>query len=85
MTETATQSYLTQEAFDRLKDATHMILNAPMGSGKSWEMCLLSSHKMAADPKTKDWWKITEPQQKPLDTRREGEWWASMEEVFHVD
>ena len=40
---------------------------------------------MAADPKTREWWKITEPQQQPLDTRREGEWWAPLEEVFHVD
>jgi L-rhamnose mutarotase len=23
--------------------------------------------------------------QKPLDTRREGEWWAEMQEVFHWD
>jgi len=25
------------------------------------------------------------PMQRPLETRSEGEWWASMEEVFHVD
>jgi L-rhamnose mutarotase len=41
--------------------------------------------KMVADPKTQAWWKITEPQQKPLETCRDGEWWAPMEEVFHVD
>lgn len=41
--------------------------------------------KMAADPKTQAWWKITDPCQEPLDSRKEGEWWASMEEVFHVD
>jgi L-rhamnose mutarotase len=23
--------------------------------------------------------------QQPLDTRKEGEWWAEMEEVFHTD
>jgi len=23
--------------------------------------------------------------QQPLDTRKEGEWWAGMEEVFHTD
>lgn len=34
------------EAFDVLKDASLMILNAPMGSGKSWMMCLLSAYKM---------------------------------------
>jgi len=41
--------------------------------------------KMAADPKTREWWSITDPMQQPLETRREGEWWAQMEEVFHTD
>ena len=39
--------------------------------------------KMAADPVTQEWWKHTDPCQEPLATRQEGEWWASMEEVFH--
>ena len=43
------------------------------------------SAKMAADPHTQKWWSINMPLQQPLDTRAEGEWWASMEEVFHVD
>jgi L-rhamnose mutarotase len=25
------------------------------------------------------------PMQQPLDRRKEGEWWAEMEEVFHTD
>jgi L-rhamnose mutarotase len=41
--------------------------------------------KMAADPKTQEWWAIMEPMQEPLKTRKEGEWWAEMEEVFHLD
>jgi L-rhamnose mutarotase len=41
--------------------------------------------KMAADPRTQEWWAVMMPMQKPLDTRREGEWWAEMEEVFHTD
>ncbi len=41
--------------------------------------------KMAADPKTQEWWAIMEPMQDPLPTRKPGEWWADMEEVFHVD
>jgi len=41
--------------------------------------------RMAADPKTQEWWAIMMPLQKPLDSRREGEWWAEMEEVFHLD
>ena len=41
--------------------------------------------KMAADPKTQEWWDIMMPMQEPLETRAEGEWWAEMEEVFHTD
>ncbi|MDH3652439.1 MAG: L-rhamnose mutarotase [Saprospiraceae bacterium] len=41
--------------------------------------------KMAADSLTQAWWKMTDPCQVPLETRAEGEWWASMEEVFHHD
>lgn len=41
--------------------------------------------RMAADPKTQEWWSIMMPMQQPLETRASGEWWASMEEVFHTD
>ena len=41
--------------------------------------------KMADDPTTQEWWKLTDPCQEPLETRKPGEWWASMEEVFHTD
>ncbi|MDR2622081.1 MAG: L-rhamnose mutarotase [Dysgonamonadaceae bacterium] len=41
--------------------------------------------RMAADPETQRWWEICEPCQKPLETRKKGEWWAGMEEFFHVD
>ena len=39
--------------------------------------------KMAADPTTQDWWKLTDPCQQPLPDRKEGEWWASLEEVCY--
>ena len=41
--------------------------------------------KMAADPKTQEWWSVMEPMQQPVENRSEGEWWANMEEVFHLD
>jgi L-rhamnose mutarotase len=41
--------------------------------------------KMAADPKTQEWWAVMMPMQRPLETRQQGEWWAEMEEVFHMD
>jgi L-rhamnose mutarotase len=41
--------------------------------------------KMAADPTTQKWWDVVMPFQQPLETRAEGEWWATMDEVFHTD
>ena len=41
--------------------------------------------KMAADPKTQEWWDIMKPMQIPIETRAEGEWWATLEEVFHTE
>jgi predicted TIM-barrel fold metal-dependent hydrolase/L-rhamnose mutarotase len=41
--------------------------------------------KMAADPVTQDWWKVCMPMQTPLGTAGDGEWWAGMREVFHID
>lgn len=41
--------------------------------------------RMAADPATQRWWSVCVPCQNPLPDRGEGEWWASMEEVFHHD
>jgi L-rhamnose mutarotase len=41
--------------------------------------------RMAADPRTQEWWAVCMPCQLPLETRGEGEWWAMMDEVFHND
>jgi L-rhamnose mutarotase len=41
--------------------------------------------KMAADPKTQEWWARTDPCQIPVESAKEGEKWAPMEEVFHSD
>lgn len=41
--------------------------------------------KVAASAVTQRWWQLTEPCQQPLPTRVQGEWWALMEEVFHMD
>lgn len=40
---------------------------------------------MAADPATQAWWAVCMPLQAPLPSRGAGEWWAPMEEVFHLD
>jgi len=41
--------------------------------------------KVAADPKTQEWWAVCKPCQDPLSDRADGEWWSDMEEVFHAD
>ena len=41
--------------------------------------------KMATHAKTREWWAIMSPMQKPLETRKSGEWCAEMEEVFHLE
>ena len=50
--------------------------------GEDWAA---DSAKMAADPKTQEWWAIHNPMQAPLASRNEGDWWAMAEEVFHTD
>jgi L-rhamnose mutarotase len=41
--------------------------------------------RMAADESTQRWWSTVKPLMEPLATRLEGEFWASMEEIFHLD
>ena len=41
--------------------------------------------KMAADPATQRWWALCKPCQQPLADHDGEEWWARMDEVFHVD
>jgi L-rhamnose mutarotase len=41
--------------------------------------------KMAADPATQKWWALCKPCQEPLADRAPDEWWANMDEVFHLD
>lgn len=41
--------------------------------------------RMAQNPKTREWWTYTDPLQEPIANRAEGQWWATMREVFHTD
>lgn len=41
--------------------------------------------KMAADPKTQEWWTHTDPMQEPVEGKAGGEWWADMKAIFHTD
>lgn len=39
--------------------------------------------RLDAAPRMKEWYGIMQPMQVPLEGREPGEWWATMEEVFH--
>ena len=41
--------------------------------------------QMGESPAMRKWWELCDPMQQPLPTRADGEWWAAMEEVFHLD
>jgi len=41
--------------------------------------------KIAADETTQTWWAVCGPMQNPMEDRAEGEWWKTIEEVFHTD
>lgn len=41
--------------------------------------------KMATDPTTQRWWDIVKPLMEPLKDRKEGEFWAGMQEIYHLD
>lgn len=51
-------------------------------TGDDWPA---DSAVMASDPETQRWWSFTDPCQQPVDTAADGEWWAPMAEVFHLD
>jgi L-rhamnose mutarotase len=41
--------------------------------------------KMVDSQRMKDWWALMTPMQEPLPTRGPGEWWATTEEIWHMD
>ncbi|WP_208976343.1 L-rhamnose mutarotase [Polycladidibacter hongkongensis] len=41
--------------------------------------------KMAEDKATQEWWLICNPLQQSLPSAQKSEWWAPMEEVFHME
>lgn len=51
-------------------------------TGSDWDADM---KKMAADSLTNEWWKLTDPCQEKVETANEDEWWANMEEIFHLD
>ena len=41
--------------------------------------------KMAADSNTREWRKLTNLRQEPVNSAEEGVWWANFEEVYYLD
>lgn len=39
--------------------------------------------RMGQDQTTREWWKLTDPMQEPLEQRSEGEWWMTLPETEH--
>jgi L-rhamnose mutarotase len=63
-----------------LKDNTLFSYFEYIGNDFDGDMAL-----MAADPITQKWWDVCKPCQEAVETRKDGEWWANMLEVFHLD
>ncbi|MCJ8323625.1 MAG: L-rhamnose mutarotase [Rhizobiales bacterium] len=82
------------EILDRLSKSNitnySIFLKQPENLLFSYYEYLGTDHKsdqdaIAKDTKTQKWWAICGPKQNALASRAEGEWWASLEEVFHLD
>jgi L-rhamnose mutarotase len=66
----------------RLPDGQHYLFSYFEYTGSDFAADMA---RMAADPRTQEWWQLCKPLQVPLPDRMEGEWWAGAEEVFHAD
>jgi L-rhamnose mutarotase len=66
----------------RLPDRKHYLFSYFEYVGHDFDADMAA---MAADPTTQKWWDVCKPCHEPLEDRAEGEWWADMEEVFHLD
>ena len=66
----------------KLPDGKHYLFSYFEYTGNDFEGDMA---EMAGDPMTQKWWDVCKPCHEPLPDREDGEWWASMEEVFHWD
>jgi L-rhamnose mutarotase len=44
-----------------------------------------SMARIGEDPVTREWWQHTDPCQSPVESAQPGQWWAPLEEVFHLE
>ena len=60
----------------------HLLLAYLEYHGDDWAA---DQAKMAADPVTQEWWKITAPMQLPVPDVEEGAWWKAIPQIFHTN
>jgi len=65
-----------------LKEPENILFSYWEYTGENFEKDM---KKMADNEDNKAWWQLCGPCQKPFSTRKKGEWWASMEEIFYND
>ncbi len=41
--------------------------------------------KMASHEETQKWWDVVKPLMEPVEDRKSGEFWADMDEIFHLE
>jgi L-rhamnose mutarotase len=68
--------------YRKLDDGNHYVFSHFEYTGDDFDAGMA---KMAADAETQRWWDVCKPCQEPLETRKEGEWWSEMEEVFFYE
>lgn len=51
-------------------------------TGENWETDMA---RLSTEPVIQEWWKLTDPCQEPVESAAEGEWWAPMMELYHLD
>jgi L-rhamnose mutarotase len=66
----------------RLADGRHYLFSYFEYTGADFASDMA---RIAADPATQKWWAVCQPCQEPLADRSPEEWWANMDEVFHLD
>jgi len=66
----------------RLPDGKHYLFSYFEYTGDDFAADMA---RMAADPVTQKWWAECMPCQEPFPDLAKGEWWATMEEIFHFD
>jgi len=51
-------------------------------TGEKWQEDM---EKLAADSTIQAWWQLTDPCQEPVEFAKDDEWWADMEELYHLN